>query len=212
MVSISPWDAEVADGWMYGRGAGDMKAGLVANLFAFDAIREAGFNLTGRIHLQSVVEEGMHRKRIPGRFLLRGYTADAVIISEPEEDALVRANVGVLWFTVRVTGNPTHPREMANGFNAIDAAFDVMQALRVLEQTWNDCKADHPFSRTSTTPSTSTSGRSAAATGPRACLPGANSRSAWPPTPERTPMMPGPRSKSACPMPERVHARPLKLF
>ncbi|NKX52702.1 M20/M25/M40 family metallo-hydrolase, partial [Arthrobacter deserti] len=33
--SRSPWDAPVIDGWMYGRGAGDMKAGLAANLFAF---------------------------------------------------------------------------------------------------------------------------------------------------------------------------------
>lgn len=142
--SRSPWDAEVRDGWMYGRGAGDMKAGLIANLFAFDAIRQAGFDLTGRVHLQSVVEEECTGNGSLAA-LLRGYTADAVIISEPEEDALVRANVGVLWFTVRVSGNPTHPREMANGFNAIDAAFEVMQALRVLEQTWNDRKSEHPY-------------------------------------------------------------------
>ena len=142
--SRSPWDAEVVDGWMYGRGAGDMKAGLIANLFAFDAIRQAGFDLTGRVHLQSVVEEECTGNGSLAA-LLRGYTADAVIISEPEEDALVRANVGVLWFTVRVSGNPTHPREMANGFNAIDAAFDVMQALRGLEQTWNDRKSEHPY-------------------------------------------------------------------
>ena len=129
---------------MYGRGAGDMKAGLIANLFAFDAVRRAGFDLTGRVHLQSVVEEECTGNGSLAAWL-RGYTADAVIISEPEEDALVRANVGVLWFTVRVSGNPTHPREMANGFNAIDAAFEVMQALRVLEQTWNDRKSEHPY-------------------------------------------------------------------
>ncbi|MDN6748303.1 MAG: ArgE/DapE family deacylase [Brevibacterium sp.] len=141
--SRSPWDAEVRDGWMYGRGAGDMKAGLIANLFAFESISQAGFDLTGRVHLQSVVEEECTGNGSLAA-LLRGYTADAVIISEPEEDALVRANVGVLWFTVRVSGNPTHPREMANGFNAIDAAFEVMQVLRGLEQTWNDRKGEHP--------------------------------------------------------------------
>ncbi|MDN5635380.1 MAG: ArgE/DapE family deacylase [Brevibacterium sp.] len=142
--SRSPWDAEVRDGWMYGRGAGDMKAGLIANLFAFESISQAGFDLTGRVHLQSVVEEECTGNGSLAA-LLRGYTADAVIISEPEEDALVRANVGVLWFTVRVSGNPTHPREMANGFNAIDAAFEVMQVLRGLEQTWNDRKGEHPY-------------------------------------------------------------------
>lgn len=142
--SRSPWDAEVRDGWMYGRGAGDMKAGLIANLFAFDAIRRAGLDLTGRVHLQSVVEEECTGNGSLAA-LLRGYTADAVIISEPEEDALVRANVGVLWFTVRVTGNPTHPREMASGFNAIDAAYEVMSALRVLEEAWNADQVNHRY-------------------------------------------------------------------
>ncbi|WP_282853288.1 ArgE/DapE family deacylase [Gulosibacter sediminis] len=142
--SRSPWDAEIRDGWMYGRGAGDMKAGLIANLFAFDAIRKAGLELTGRVHLQSVVEEECTGNGSLAA-LLRGYTADAVIISEPEEDALVRANVGVLWFTVRVTGDPTHPREMANGFNAIDAAYEVIEALRGLEEEWNAKKGEHEY-------------------------------------------------------------------
>ncbi|UOQ56739.1 ArgE/DapE family deacylase [Leucobacter allii] len=142
--SRSPWDAEIRDGWMYGRGAGDMKAGLIANLFAFEAIGAAGLSLTGRVHLQSVVEEECTGNGSLAA-LLRGYTADAVIISEPEEDALVRANVGVLWFTVRVTGSPTHPREMANGFNAIDAAYEVIAALRGLEADWNARRSEHRY-------------------------------------------------------------------
>ena len=141
--SRSPWDAEVRDGWMYGRGAGDMKAGLMANLFAFTAVRDAGLDLTGRVHIESVVEEECTGNGSLAA-LLRGYTADAVIIPEPEEDALVRANVGVIWFTVLVSGEPTHPREMASGFNAIDAAYHVIGALRGLEERWNERKADHP--------------------------------------------------------------------
>ncbi|NLS09350.1 ArgE/DapE family deacylase [Nesterenkonia sp. MY13] len=140
----SPWDAEIRDGWMYGRGAGDMKAGLIGNLYAFEAVRRAGFDLTGRVHLQSVVEEECTGNGSLAA-LLRGYEANAVIISEPEEDALVRANVGVLWFTVRVYGNPTHPREMGNGFNAIDAAYQVMGALRELEEEWNQDKVNHRY-------------------------------------------------------------------
>lgn len=142
--SRSPWDAEVRDGWMYGRGAGDMKAGLIANLFAFDALRRAGLAPTARVHLQSVVEEECTGNGSLAA-LLRGYEAEAVIISEPEEDALVRANVGVLWCTIRVSGEPTHPREMANGFNAIDAAYAVIGALRGLEREWNAERDRHRF-------------------------------------------------------------------
>jgi acetylornithine deacetylase len=140
--SRSPWDAPVIDGWMYGRGAGDMKAGLAANLFAFDAVRAAGFEPAGRIHFQSVVEEECTGNGSLAA-LLRGYTADAVIIPEPEEDMLVRANVGVLWFKVRVTGSPTHPREMGSGFNAIDAAYTAMSALREVEAKWNIARTGH---------------------------------------------------------------------
>ncbi|HSU71505.1 MAG TPA: ArgE/DapE family deacylase [Micrococcaceae bacterium] len=142
--SRSPWDAPILDGWMYGRGAGDMKAGLAANLFAFDAIRAAGYQPAGRIHVQSVVEEECTGNGSLAA-LLRGYRADAVIIPEPEEDMLVRANVGVLWFKVRVSGNPTHPREMGTGFNAIDAAYTAMTALREVEAKWNLDKSEHRY-------------------------------------------------------------------
>ncbi|TJY69549.1 ArgE/DapE family deacylase [Arthrobacter sp. CAU 1506] len=142
--SRSPWDAPIIDGWMYGRGAGDMKAGLAANLFAFDAVRAAGLEPAGRIHFQSVVEEECTGNGSLSA-LMRGYRADAVIIPEPEEDMLVRANVGVLWFKVRVSGSPTHPREMGTGFNAIDAAYTVMTALREVEEKWNADRGQHRF-------------------------------------------------------------------
>ena len=142
--SRSPWDAPVVDGWLYGRGAGDMKAGLAANLFALDAVRAAGFEPTGRIHLQSVVEEECTGNGSLAA-LLRGYRADAVVIPEPEEDMLVRANVGVLWFRVSVSGNPTHPREMGSGFNAIDAAYQAMSALREVEAKWNLERFGHRY-------------------------------------------------------------------
>jgi acetylornithine deacetylase len=142
--SRSPWDAPIIDGWMYGRGAGDMKAGLAANLFAFDAVRAAGLEPAGRIHFQSVVEEECTGNGSLAA-LMRNYRADAVIIPEPEEDMLVRANVGVLWFRVKVTGNPTHPREMATGFNAIDAACTAMSALREVEEKWNADRGSHPY-------------------------------------------------------------------
>lgn len=140
----SPWDAAVHDGWLYGRGSGDMKAGLVANIFAFDAVRNAGFDRAGRIHIQSVVEEECTGNGSLSA-LMRGYKADAVVIPEPEEDMLVRANVGVIWFRVRVAGEPTHPREMAAGFNAIDAAYFVLGKLRELEDQWNEERGSHRY-------------------------------------------------------------------
>lgn len=142
--SRSPWDACVVDGWMYGRGSADMKAGIGANVFALGALTAAGLRPTGRIHVQSVVEEECTGNGSLAA-LLRGYTADACVIPEPEDDKLVRANVGVLWFDVTVRGVPAHLREMGSGQNAIDAAYSVMNDLRVLEAEWNARKDEHPY-------------------------------------------------------------------
>lgn len=143
MWTRSPWDPAIIDGWLYGRGSADMKAGLVANLFAFDALTTIGLMPNAPIYFQSVVEEECTGNGALAA-LLRGYQADAVIIPEPEENMLVRANVGVLWFKVRVQGFPTHTREMGNGFNAIDAAYATIEALRELEKKWNDDHHNHP--------------------------------------------------------------------
>ncbi|MFD5655853.1 ArgE/DapE family deacylase [Streptomyces hirsutus] len=141
--SRSPWQAEVKDGWLYGRGAGDMKAGLAANLFAFDAVLAAGLRPTATLHFQSVPEEESTGNGTLAA-LQRGYTADAVLISEPTQGALVRAHLGVIWFSVRVSGQAAHAAEMANGSNALDAAYAVIADLRSLEAEWNERAAGHP--------------------------------------------------------------------
>ena len=71
---------------------------------------------------------------------LRGYRADAALIPEPENEKLVRANVGVLWFQVEVRGHPVHVSVMGAGANAIDGAHRVIGQLRKLEAAWNERK------------------------------------------------------------------------
>ena len=141
--TTSPWDGRIEDGWLYGRGAGDMKAGLVANLFAFKALRDAGLEPAGRVHLQSVPEEECTGNGTVAA-MQRGYTADAVLISEPINETLVRANLGVIWFDVDVTGTAAHAHEMSKGFNALDAAYSLIGDLRELEERWNRITEDDP--------------------------------------------------------------------
>lgn len=139
-----PFEPHVEGDWLYGRGGADMKAGQAQIFFAMDALRRAGFAPAGRVHLQTVVEEESTGNGALMTYL-KGYDADAVLIPEPEEEMLVRANVGTLWFQVEVQGKPVHVREMGSGANAIDAAYRVVAALRGLEADWNAEKGDHRF-------------------------------------------------------------------
>lgn len=135
-----PFEPAVEGDWLYGRGGADMKAGGAANLFCLDALRRIGLQPAATVYVQSVVEEESTGN---GALMthLRGYKADAVLIPEPEEEMLVRANTGVLWFQVEVRGEPVHVREMGAGANAIDAAYRVIAALRGLEAELNREKA-----------------------------------------------------------------------
>ncbi len=144
MWSAPPFEPVIRDGWLYGRGSADMKAGLAANIFALDAIRAAGLAPTATIHVQSVVEEESTGNGTLATSV-RGYRADAVVCPEPEDEMLVRANAGVVWFSVRVTGRPAHTRVMSEGFNAIDAAYGVIGALRQLEAQWNTERSQHRY-------------------------------------------------------------------
>lgn len=135
-----PFEPVIRDGWLYGRGGADMKAGHAANLAALDALARIGLQPAATVYLQSVVEEESTGN---GALMthLRGYRADAVLIPEPEDEKLVRANTGVIWFEVEVRGRPAHVREMGSGANAIDAAYRIVGALRALEEAWNARKA-----------------------------------------------------------------------
>jgi acetylornithine deacetylase len=130
--------AAVRDGdWLYGRGAGDMKAGLVAMTGAVRALARAGAAPAAPVQLQSVVEEECTGHGAL-QCLLDGARADACVITEPHPDHITVAQVGVLWFHVDVAGRPAHAARATQGFNAIDAAYDAIAALRELEERLNE--------------------------------------------------------------------------
>lgn len=142
MWQYPAFDPVIRDGWMHGRGSADMKAGLAANIFALDAVRAAGFEPAARVHIQSVIEEESTGNGTLSTSI-RGYRADAVICPEPEDEKVVRANAGVVWFSVRITGRPAHTRVMQSGLNAIDGAYKVIAALREVEAAANADRVRH---------------------------------------------------------------------
>jgi acetylornithine deacetylase len=121
---------------MYGRGAGDMKSGTIAALYALDALRAAGLKPTARIHFQSVIEEESTGVGALST-LQRGYRADCCLIPEPTEQRLIRSQVGVIWFRLKVRGRPAHVAHAGSGSNAIKAAYHLIRALEGLEEEWN---------------------------------------------------------------------------
>jgi acetylornithine deacetylase len=127
-----PYSGDIHDGRLHGRGACDMKAGLIAAHIAVQAIRHSGTRLRGDLVIASVQgeEDGGF-----GTFatLQRGWTADACVIPEPTDLDIIPANSGALTFRLRIHGRATHAARRTDGVSVIDLFVPIAQALRGLE-------------------------------------------------------------------------------
>jgi acetylornithine deacetylase len=134
--SSPPFTARREGDWLYGRGAGDMKAGLAAIVGAVRGLKRMGLEPLAPVELQSVVEEECTGNGALA-CVLSGRPADAVIVTEPTALAIQNSQVGVLWFEVVIRGRPAHAGEAPAGANAIEASFPMIAALRALETELN---------------------------------------------------------------------------
>ena len=78
-----PFGGEVEGNQLFGRGSNDMKGGVATNLFVIEALHRLGVKLQGDLVFETVVDEefGGANGTLAGR--LKGYNADAAVISEP---------------------------------------------------------------------------------------------------------------------------------
>ncbi len=121
---------------VYGRGAADMKGGIVTHLAAIDALGAAGVMLAGDLLLASSVGEedgGLGAMST----ILRGYRADAVIITEPTNLALVVAQGGSLVFRITINGRSAHGASRNEGVSALEKFVPIFQDLLAWEDERN---------------------------------------------------------------------------
>jgi acetylornithine deacetylase len=58
-------------------------------------------------------------------------------------ERLIRAQIGVIWFQVRLRGRPVHVADAGTGAHALEAAFPIIEALHGLEARWNGPDRKH---------------------------------------------------------------------
>jgi acetylornithine deacetylase len=138
-----PWSGAIEDGAVHGRGAVDMKGGVVAALHALVALRAAGAPLAGDVVLQAVSSEedgGL------GSFAALRHDSDfaACLIPEPTELQIVCAHGGALTFDAVVRGRSAHAALRLDGVSAIDRYVPIHAALHAHERAVN-ARPRHPL-------------------------------------------------------------------
>jgi acetylornithine deacetylase len=139
-----PWGGEVAEGRLWGRGAGDMKAGLAAYLVAVEALLEAGGRPRGDIVFTSVIEEECGGNGMRA-VLQAGYDADATLIGEPTDLRLHANGVGVIWARMTASSGGAHAAVASETGRPVDQILHAVQGLRALETTLNEGQNGHPY-------------------------------------------------------------------
>ena len=141
--SHPPFAANVVGGAVVGRGACDMKAGLVENLFALEALRRLGLRPNGEVIVESVISEEDGGAGTVA-CILRGYTADGAIITEPTQLAVIAAHGGSLVFRLHVPGRSAHGAVRDEGVSAIEKFSYLHGALLDFEAKRNR-ELTHPL-------------------------------------------------------------------
>jgi succinyl-diaminopimelate desuccinylase len=129
-----PYQAEISQGKIWGRGTADMKGGLAAILVAARAIAASGANLSGNLVLalsagEEVTMLGAHAlAQRPELKNLQG-----MMVAEPTANDLIIAEKGILWLEITTTGKTAHGSMPEYGRNAVRMMITLISELDRLE-------------------------------------------------------------------------------
>ncbi|MGN6700068.1 MAG: M20 family metallopeptidase [Thermomicrobiales bacterium] len=135
-----PFGGELHDGRVYGRGAGDDKASVTAQVMAGVALARAGVPLEGTLIVTEVADEETSGNEGAGYIVQNSHVeADYVIVGEQTQGQICLGERGGAATIVTVYGATGHAATPWKGVNAIEGMARVITALR--EELWSKLEA-----------------------------------------------------------------------
>lgn len=125
-----PFTPTERDGRLFGRGAQDMKGGIVAMIDAARTVVATGGLSAGQLIVAAVVDE--EHESLGAEALVTRWRADAAVVTEPTDLAVAVAHKGFEWAEVTVEGRAAHGSRPAEGRDAILMMGRVLAELEEL--------------------------------------------------------------------------------
>ena len=122
--------------FLFGRGACDMKGGIISMLYALLALRECGVELDGKVQLILVPDEETGGARGSARLAeqgILGRNGVGMLLAEPTSGGVWNANRGAISLRVQVFGKSAHVGLQHQGENAFERMHSVVARLQELK-------------------------------------------------------------------------------
>lgn len=129
----APFDPVERDGRMYGRGSQDMKGGVAAILGAVQRLADEGLQ-RGSVIVAIVADE--EYASIGAEALVKKWSADAAIVTEPTDLAIGIGHKGFEWVEVTTEGVAAHGSRPEDGVDAIAHMGRVLARFERLDQSF----------------------------------------------------------------------------
>lgn len=151
-MTIPPFDAQIEDNRIYGRGSCDVKGGMAAFLTTVSQLRQSSADRPTIVLACTVNEENgfdgvRHLRDLwkSGRSLLLPRQPDEAIVAEPTELDVVVAHKGTVRWCCHARGKAAHSSNPAAGDNAIYRMADILKQLEQYAMNGLPTELQHPL-------------------------------------------------------------------
>ena len=128
-MEIPPFEPEIRENRLYGRGSCDAKGSIAAMIMSAVLLQRTGCDFSGDLLLAFVPDEEYMNKGTT-YLMEQGVTADMAVVGEPTEMAVGFGHRGCTHIDINVTGRAYHSAFPERGINAIEQMAHVITALR----------------------------------------------------------------------------------
>ncbi|MBI5877570.1 MAG: M20 family metallopeptidase [Chloroflexi bacterium] len=133
----SPFNPVVEDGWVYGRGSGDMKGAIASLITALQALKACDVMPHVNIEVSLTADEEVGGELGAGWIVRQGLVKPdyAIECEGGGKDNAGYGHNGVLWFRSEVTGKPAHASQPHKGINAFEGAASIVNHMQPIKKT-----------------------------------------------------------------------------
>ncbi len=126
-----PFSPEIRKGWLYGRGANDMKGSIASLCTAVEAVQTVGLKPKMNVEIAFVPDEESNSLLGTGYLVeQKWHRADYAVVCEGGfGDMIGCGHNGVIWMEVTVKGKSAHASRPHLGVNAFEMAAALCQEL-----------------------------------------------------------------------------------